>query len=113
VKTCCEIRRKVVLILGPVVPEEVCGVPDSALVDYMRFDLPGPPRTDGRAGSQGVLGFRFCPWCGTRITPEHEVQITSLTVRHPEADEGEAWKNGMAADEDASETEAGDEGPPL
>lgn len=92
--SCCPYRRKIVLFLGPILPEEVCGVSDSALAEIMRFDLDGPPRTDGRAGTKGVIGFRFCPWCGKALTDKSEVRITAVEVRDPDEESGEEWKKG-------------------
>jgi hypothetical protein len=69
-------RRKVVVGILGVLPEEQSGVPDSELADYMRFDLQTP---DGKP----VLAFRFCPWCGAARTPDAEVRIVDVRLDKP------------------------------
>ena len=91
-KTCCDLRRKITVFLGPILPEEICGVPDSVVADAMRFDLDGPPRTDGKPGTKGVIGFRFCPWCGKPFTPSSETRITAVERPAPDEESGEEWK---------------------
>lgn len=104
-QTCCDMRRKVTVFLGPFVPEEICGVSDSILVDFMRFDLDGPPRTDGKPGTKGVIAFRFCPWCGKLFLPgKSEVRLMSLECRSKndedeDEDDGEGWKNGKTEEQ--------------
>ncbi len=73
-------RRKVVVGILGVLPEEQCGVPDSELADFMRFDLQTP---DGKP----VLAFRYCPWCGTVRSAEAEVRIVDVRVQPGDADE--------------------------
>ncbi len=89
-KTCCQMRRKVVLLLGPVLPQNVCGVPDSELADFLRFDITGPQNQNGQ--SMPVLATRFCPWCGTRRNDNDETRVTAITGG--ERDPTEDWKNG-------------------
>jgi hypothetical protein len=90
--TCCDMRRKVTVFLGPVLPEEVCGVPDTLLADFMRFDLPDAQAPDGT--TKPVLGFRYCPWCGKPFTSSSETRTTMLFGHKVEdGDEsGEEWK---------------------
>jgi hypothetical protein len=50
-------RRKI-YVQGMInLPEELCGVKDSAVVDFMVWDAKSP---FGRP----MLCFKFCPWCG-------------------------------------------------
>ena len=101
-ESCCPWRRKITLFLGPILPEEACGVSDSVLADVMRFDLDGPPRTDGQAGTKGVIGFRFCPWCGKRFTSASEVRLSIVEGHQPTDDTddtGEDWKKGGEGDD--------------
>jgi hypothetical protein len=89
--TCCEMRRKVTVFLGPVLPEEVCGISDTILADFMRFDLPDAEGPDGT--KKAVLGFRFCPWCGKAFTASSETRTTAMFGGVAEDDEsGEEWK---------------------
>lgn len=72
--SCCDIRKKVVVGVVGTLPEEACGVPDSALADVLRWDetsMHGHP----------ILAFRFCPWCGARRvegTNERVVELMPL-----------------------------------
>ena len=79
--TCCLMRRKVVVGILGVLPEEQCGVPDSELADFMRFDLQTP---DGKP----VLAFRYCPWCGAARGPEAELRIVDLSLESGDASDG-------------------------
>ena len=69
--TCCSMRRKVVVGILGVLPEEQCGVSDTELADFMRFDLNTPD-------NKPVLAFRFCPWCGAARAPDGEVRIVDV-----------------------------------
>lgn len=71
--TCCAMRRKVVVGILGVLPEAQCGVPDSELADFMRFDLEAP-------GGKPVIAFRFCPWCGAPRAPDGEVRIVDVRL---------------------------------
>lgn len=73
-------RRKVVVGILGVLQEQQCGVPDSELADFMRFDLQTP---DGKP----VLAFRFCPWCGAPRDPAAEVRIVDVHVETGDPDE--------------------------
>lgn len=75
--TCCPMRRKVVVGIIGVLPEEQSGVADSELADYLRFDLQGP---DGKP----VLAFRFCPWCGAARAPDAETRIVDVRFAQAE-----------------------------
>lgn len=98
--TCCEMRRKAVVFLGPVLPEEVCGIPDSILADFMRFDIDAPVGPDGK--QKPVIGFRFCPWCGKLYTANSETRLTAI-IDAPMDESGEEWKKGQPAVEDEDE----------
>ena len=72
-RSCCAIRRKVLVGILKVLPEDACGVPDSELADVMRFDLQTP-------SGKPVLAFKFCPWCGARRDPNGEARITDVQI---------------------------------
>jgi len=97
VKPCsCNMRKKIALGILGVLPEEVCGVSDSALADFMSFDSSGP-------NGEPVLRLRFCPWCSNVI--EKEERITHVEFQtEDEEEEREAWRgSGDDDDEDDSE----------
>jgi len=102
--TCCEMRRKAVVFLGPVLAEEVCGIPDSILADFMRFDIDAPVGPDGKR--KPVIGFRFCPWCGKLYAANSETRLTAVIDVTMEGDDssGEEWKKGQAAEDDEDAT---------
>lgn len=82
-KSCCPIRRKVLVGILSVLPEEACGVPDSELADVVRFDL--------QSGSgRPVIAFRFCPWCGKSRGPEDELRIVDVQIEAVEEDDEES-----------------------
>lgn len=88
-ETCCQMRRKTTVFLGPILPEEVCGIPDSILADFMRFDMDSVKCPDGKA--RPILGFRFCPWCGKPFVPgKSETRTTALSVEQ-EDESGEGF----------------------
>jgi hypothetical protein len=70
-RTCCPMRRKVVVGILGVLPEQQCGVGDAELADFLRFDLQTP---DGKP----VLAFRYCPWCGAARGPDTEFRIVDV-----------------------------------
>jgi len=70
-ETCCVYRRKIMVSIVAVLPEQVCGVSDSHLADLLRFDLETPT-------NHPVIAFRYCPWCGKPFTPGSEIRITDL-----------------------------------
>lgn len=81
-RSCCPIRRKVLVGILSVLPEEACGVPDSELADVVRFDL--------QSGSgRPVIAFRYCPWCGKARGPEDELRIVDVQIEAVEDDEDE------------------------
>lgn len=105
-ETCCDMRRKVMVFIGTVLPEQACGIPDTVLADFLRFDLPGPARPDGT--TKPVLAFRFCAWCGAPYKLASEIRITSIEpVEAPvpvaESDD-ESWR-GTEHPEPTIETE--------
>ena len=67
-ESCCLYRRKLVVTIAAVLPEEVCGVGDAYLADLLRFDLETPT-------NHPVIAFRFCPWCGKPFEPTSEIRI--------------------------------------
>lgn|GEM_PF-3308088 len=67
--TCCRIRRKVVVGIIAVLPEDQCGVSDAELADVLDF------KVKARSGKP-VIAFRFCPWCGTPFKEGSERRIT-------------------------------------
>lgn len=78
---CCPMRKKIVLTPYSL-PENVCGVSDAEVADFLIFDMKSP---SGRP----VLTFRFCPWCGKpwKVTGQiHEV------APPPDEDSGDEWK---------------------
>lgn len=99
--TCCPMRRKVVVGIIGVLPEDKSGVADSELADFMRFDLQGP---DGKP----VLAFRFCPWCGAARMPDAEVRI--VDVRFAEGPEPPPEQDGFEPPKDFEPPPSG-EGP--
>ena len=90
--TCCPMRQKMVVFLGPYLSEQECGIPDSILADFMRFDLTAPPGPDGR--SRMVIGFKFCPWCSKRFDQTSETRISDVARPAPDEKSGEGWKGG-------------------
>lgn len=86
-KTCCQMRRKVIVAVVGCLPEDQCGVPDSVLADFMRFDLSVP-------SGKPVISFKFCPWCSKERTYDTEARITDVNFKDPEDDDGEEWKRG-------------------
>ena len=82
-QTCCPMRRKVVVGILAVLPEDRCGVGDAELADFLRFDLESP------SGSP-VLSFRFCPWCGKERGVDEETRIVDLKHDEDESSEGDA-----------------------
>lgn len=51
---CCKLRKKIAISLM-MLPESICGIPDSEVLDVLTFE-----KVDGLDGVQP----RFCPWCG-------------------------------------------------
>lgn len=82
-ETCCLYRRKILVSISAVLPEQVCGVPDSHLADLLRFDMEVPT-------GHPVLAFRYCPWCGTARDLDGETRITDATDPPPKAEESYA-----------------------
>lgn len=83
VKVCgCNIRKKVAVGILGVLPQEICGISDSELADFMRFDLAGP-------NGEPVLAFRFCPWCSHPIQKEERITHVQFDT---EEDEREDWQ---------------------
>lgn len=71
-KTCCALRRKILVTIKTILPEDVCGIPESAVADVLRFDISSP-------SGAPVVAFRFCPWCGVRRTDDTERRVTDTT----------------------------------
>lgn len=96
VKTCsCNMRKKIALGILGVLPEELCGVSDSDLADFMSFDKSGP-------NGEPVLALRFCPWCSHSIAKEERithVQFEDEDVGGVDEDEGESWRDGYKEDD--------------
>ena len=80
---CCAMRRKIALTPYSL-PEEMCGVSDAEVADFLIFDLKSP---NGRP----VLTFRFCPWCGKPWKTTGEIH-EAIRPPEPEEEEGEEWK---------------------
>lgn len=74
-ETCCPYRRKIVIGILAVLPEEVCGVKDSELADVVTFDK-------SRNGNP-IIEVRYCPWCGKPREPGSEARITDPKRRSP------------------------------
>ena len=68
-ETCCQMRRKVVVGILAVVPEETCGISDIDMGPFIRFDIKSP------TGSP-VIAFLYCPWCGKQRGENTEARIT-------------------------------------
>jgi hypothetical protein len=79
--SCCPARKKIVLTIVAILPEADCGVPDTELIDVMRFDVQAP---DGKP----VIGFRFCPWCGKARAANSEMRLTMPPFEQHEHVEG-------------------------
>jgi hypothetical protein len=95
---CCEMRIKVPLVLAPSLPEEVCGINDSVMADFVRYDLAGPKKEcDGLR--MPVLSFRFCPWCGKPWVPTGEVRTVHFVIGEPD-NTGEEWKKDAEPESD-------------
>lgn len=75
---CCDLRVKIMLTCYNV-PEEDCGVPDSAVADVLVWDEKSPLQ-------RPIVQFRFCGWCGKPWKPNG----TIWEAPKPEADE--EWK---------------------
>lgn len=86
-ESCCLARRKIVIGIIGVLPEETCGVPDSVLADFLDW-------ADQPSG-KSLLRAAYCCWCGARQTPDSESRITPPPFRAEDDDsddEGEEWK---------------------
>jgi len=70
-QSCCGMRRKVVVGILGILDEEQCGVGDSEMADFMRFDLATP-------SGKPILAFRYCPWCGAERRHDDEMRIVEL-----------------------------------
>ena len=92
-KTCCVYRRKIVVGILRVLPEELCGVSDVELADLFS------PDHKAESGKP-VLAFRFCPWCGAPFKLDSEMRVTDLNPEPLDVDEDDedwtqdpdAWK---------------------
>lgn len=80
----CNMRKKVALGILGVLPEEICGVSDSDLADFMSFDKSGP-------NGEPVLALRFCPWCSHPIAKEERITHVQFDEADEE-DESESWR---------------------
>jgi hypothetical protein len=85
-KTCCPARRKFVVGILATLPEEQCGVPDTEVAEFIRFDLMAP-------GETPVISFRYCPWCGTERTLGSETRITMHVADQELEDENDEWSS--------------------
>jgi hypothetical protein len=92
--SCCLARRKLVVGILAVLPEEECGVSNTEIAEFIRFDLKTPKGTP-------VISFRYCPWCGTeralgtetRIT-EHIADVEELELEDESNDaDTQAWED--------------------
>lgn len=91
-ETCCPLRAKIITAIVGTVPEQICGVPPSAIADVTRFDLQAPGIPGQPKSRNAVVQFRFCPWCGKPYTPDSPLRLTNqMEVPNPESD-GEEWK---------------------
>ena len=87
-ETCCLYRRKIVVGVIGVLPEEKCGVSDVELADLFDPDIKA-------ASGLPVLRFRFCPWCGSPSTPDSEYRVTDFAKNEESEDESDPadfWK---------------------
>ena len=67
--SCCEARKKIIVKIAQILPEEVCGVGDSSLADFLNHDTNSP-------GGLPILMFQFCPWCGRARDPNGQTRVT-------------------------------------
>lgn len=81
----CNMRKKVALGILGVLPEEICGVSDSDLADFMSFDKSGP-------NGEPVLALRFCPWCSHPIAKEERITHVQFQEADDDQDESESWR---------------------
>jgi hypothetical protein len=88
-EVCCLMRKKIALTPYSL-PQELCGVSDAEIADFLVFDVKSP---NGRP----VLTFRFCPWCGKPWKTTGMIQ--EAAPQSPEEDEGEDWKQGESPEE--------------
>lgn len=96
-QTCCLVRRKIVVGIIAVLPEDLCGVPDTELADVLRFDIESPC-------GKPVLSFLYCPWCGKPRRPGDEYRITTTDSSMDE----EPWLDQEAAEEMEDEEDDSD-----
>lgn len=66
----CVGRRKIILTVMGTVKEDACGIKDSAIADFIDFNIKSP------CGSP-VVRANFCPWCGGTIDPSRGLVVTS------------------------------------
>ena len=81
---CCGARKKIILAIVAVLPESECGVPDSTLVDFIRFDV----QHEGKS----LIVAPFCCWCGKRRDPNIIGRVTPPPFTKQPPLEGEEWK---------------------
>ncbi len=75
--------RKKIVLTPYSLPQDVCGVSDAEVADFLVFDVKSP---NGRP----VLTFRFCPWCGKPWKTTG--QIHEVAPPPPDEESGEDWK---------------------
>jgi len=69
--TCCNLRRKIVVAVIAVLPEEQCGISEAEMADVIEWGIEAP-------SGKPVVAFRFCPWCGQARKDGDEVRITDI-----------------------------------
>lgn len=99
-KTCCLMRRKILIGIIAVLTEEQCGVSDAQLADVVDW---------GKATPSGkpVIAVKFCPWCGTPRTDDIEAVIVDPVPVDPDGElelppgwEPDDWEEALDYDED-------------
>jgi len=78
--TCCKLRRKIVLGIVTVLPDEICGISEADMADVLLFDETSP-------GGKPIIFVPYCAWCGAkRIPGESESRVTEA-VEEPDDDD--------------------------
>lgn len=92
---CCPMRIKVIVAVIGSVSQERCGIPDSEMAPFIRFDMQAPARPDGQPNKKAVIQFKYCPWCGKAYPPNARLRVVDIQDQlSPDEESGEEWKKG-------------------
>lgn len=81
----CLMRQKCAPTIA-VIPAPLCGVPDSVLLDFAKWDQVSPT-------GKKIIQPKFCMWCGKPFTWQGR---TWEKTGSPDEQSGEEWKQGAA-----------------